>query len=151
MREENLKFYIIALEREANSCISFINLQGKLDCTYVVGYFFSPKPQRAHLRERWPSSDDENLERLEDAGLPYDRQVPKCGNCGEMGHTARGCTQERAEIERVEVKCVNCSAVGHRARDCTEPRRDKFACRNCGYVVSPRSSEFEATDICKFS
>lgn len=113
MREENLKFYIIALvrtapgivypipyqicidwttqEREANSCISFINLQGKLDCTYVVGYFFSPKPQRAHLRERWPSSDDENLERLEDAGLPYDRQVPKCGNCGgKLTHTIMG-------------------------------------------------------------
>lgn len=49
-----------------------------------------------------------------------------------MGHISRSCKEERAERERVEVKCVNCSAVGHRARDCPEPRRDKFACRNCG-------------------
>lgn len=50
----------------------------------------------------------------------------------EMGHIARSCKEERAPVERVEVKCVNCSAVGHRARDCPEPRRDQFACRNCG-------------------
>jgi hypothetical protein len=54
-----------------------------------------------------------------------------------MGHTARGCKEERALVERVEVKCVNCNASGHRARDCTEPRVDRFACRNCGYVVAP--------------
>ena len=63
-------------------CISLINLQGKLNCKYVVGFYFSHKPQRATLRERWPSSVEENLARLEDAGLPYDRQIPKCANCG---------------------------------------------------------------------
>lgn len=53
-----------------------------------------------------------------------------------MGHTARGCKEERVvNFERVEVKCVNCDGVGHRARDCTEPRHDKFACRNCGYLL----------------
>lgn len=50
-----------------------------------------------------------------------------------MGHTARGCKQERNLVERVEVKCVNCDQPGHRARDCTEKRKDKFACRNCKY------------------
>lgn len=59
-----------------------INLQGKLNCKYVVGFYFSHKPQRATLRERWPPSVEENLARLEDAGLPYDRQIPKCSNCG---------------------------------------------------------------------
>lgn len=59
-----------------------INLQGKLNCKYVVGFYFSHKPQRATLRERWPPSVEENLTRLEDAGLPYDRQIPKCSNCG---------------------------------------------------------------------
>jgi sugar phosphate isomerase/epimerase len=63
-------------------CISVIDLQGKLDCKYVVGFYYSPKPQRANLRERWPESVEENLERLEDAGLPYDREIPKCSNCG---------------------------------------------------------------------
>lgn len=49
-----------------------------------------------------------------------------------MGHTIRGCKEERVVVERVEVKCVNCGNAGHRVRDCTEKRVDKFACRNCG-------------------
>ncbi|KOC12395.1 zinc knuckle transcription factor (CnjB) [Aspergillus flavus AF70] len=140
MRQDNLNFYLIAMEKPVGDCISVINLQGKLDCKYVVGFYYSPKPQRANLKERWPESVEENLERLEDAGIPYDREIPKCSNCGEMGHTARGCKEEHVVHERVEVKCVNCSAVGHRARDCTEPRRDRFACRNCG------SSEHKAAE-----
>ena len=62
--------------------ISLIDLQGKLNCQYVVGFYYSEKPQRANLRMRWPATPEENLERLEDAGFPYDRQIPKCGNCG---------------------------------------------------------------------
>lgn len=62
--------------------MAMINLQGKLNSKYVVGFYFSSKPQRATLRERWPSSVEDNLERLEEAGLPYDRQIPKCSNCG---------------------------------------------------------------------
>ena len=62
--------------------LSLIDLQGKLNCTYVVGFYYNPKPQRANLSERWPSSPEENIDRLADAGLPYDRQVPKCINCG---------------------------------------------------------------------
>lgn len=148
LREENCAFYLIAMEKQVDDCISLINLQGKLNCKYMVGYYYNPRPQRVHLRERWPSSVEENFERLEDAGLPYDRQIPKCNNCGEMGHTGKGCKQERLTFERVEVKCVNCSAVGHRARDCTEPRRDPFSCRNCGAsdhkaadCPNPRSAE----------
>ncbi|OJJ57582.1 hypothetical protein ASPSYDRAFT_1064979 [Aspergillus sydowii CBS 593.65] len=74
MREQSFNIYLIALPTD---CISLIDLQGKLNCTYVVGFFYSAKPQRANLRERWPSSVEDNLERLEDAGLPYDRQIPK--------------------------------------------------------------------------
>ncbi|GES60959.1 zinc knuckle transcription factor [Aspergillus terreus] len=148
MREDNFCFYMIAMDKQVDDTISLINLQGKLNCKYVVGYYFNPKPQRAHLRERWPESPEENLERLADAGLPYDRQIPKCTICNEMGHTARGCKEERPALECVEVKCVNCSATGHRARDCTEPRRDPYACRNCGApdhkasdCPNPRSAE----------
>ncbi|PYI12316.1 hypothetical protein BO78DRAFT_434684 [Aspergillus sclerotiicarbonarius CBS 121057] len=148
MREENFNIYLIALDKEVSDVLSLIDLQGKLNCTYVVGFYYSPKPQRTNLSERWPSSPEENLERLADAGLPYDRQVPKCSNCGQMGHISRGCKEEREERERVGVKCVNCSAEGHRARDCTEPRRNVFACRNCGSTEhkaaecpNPRSAE----------
>ncbi|KAJ9241347.1 transcriptional regulator family: Zinc finger, CCHC-type [Paecilomyces variotii] len=148
MREEDFKVFLIALEKEVGDCRSLINLQGKLDCKYVVGFYFRPKPQRANLKDRWPSNPEENIERLADAGLPYDRQIPKCSNCGEMGHGSKACKQERNTIERVEVKCVNCGNVGHRARDCTEKRRDRFACRNCGSTehkasecTEPRSAE----------
>lgn len=51
----------------------------------------------------------------------------------EFGHISRSCPQERIAVEQVEIKCVNCNELGHRVRDCKEPRRNKFACRNCGY------------------
>lgn len=37
---------------------------------------------RAVLEPRWPRDAEENLERLANAGLPYDRGVIKCRNCG---------------------------------------------------------------------
>ncbi|KAK2747333.1 hypothetical protein FQN57_002231 [Myotisia sp. PD_48] len=148
LREENLNFYIIGLEREVGDCHTLVNLQGKLNCKYVVGFFFSDKPQRVNLQERWPASAAENLERLTEAGFPLDRQVPKCGNCGQMGHTFKGCKEEHALPERVEVKCVNCKEPGHRARDCKQQRFDRFVCRNCGKpdhrateCPEPRSAE----------
>lgn len=60
---------------------TLVNLQGKLDCKYEVGYYFSDKPRRAILAQGWPSSSAENLERLEDAGMVMDRGIPKCGRC----------------------------------------------------------------------
>ncbi|KAK2768590.1 hypothetical protein FQN54_000446 [Arachnomyces sp. PD_36] len=193
LRGENAKIYIIGLvsiqcqnqrrfywvdpnarsklqEKEVGSCHSLVNLQGKLDCKYVVGFYFNEAPQRASLKDRWPSTPEENLERLADAGFPLDRQIPKCSNCSgkscphnpylmervlifalrhtEMGHTSRGCKQERNAIERVEVKCVNCDLPGHRARDCTEQRKQRGGCRNCGQdghkaseCTEPRSAE----------
>ena len=135
-------------------------MQGELDKKYQVGFYFSPKPRRTNARQGWPSSAEENIERLKDAGLPMERGIPKCGRCGgnadsmahcsfhadlktEIGHTVRGCPQEPVEnIDRVGVKCVNCDAEGHRARDCPEPRKDKFACRNCKYVKRNPMSGF---------
>ncbi|KAJ5380104.1 zinc knuckle transcription factor (CnjB) [Penicillium cataractarum] len=132
MREEEFKIFLIALEKEREDVISLIDLQGQLDCEFVVGYYFSDKPMRANLEERWPRDAEDNLERLANAGLPYDRKVMKCRNCGEMGHGSRACKEERAEVERLQVKCGNCGAVGHRVRDCPEERRSQNGCRNCG-------------------
>ena len=61
-----------------------MDLQGKLDCKYHVGFFFSDKPQRSTLKEAWPRSPEENLVRLKDAGIPVERGIPKCSNCDGM-------------------------------------------------------------------
>ena len=63
---------------------TFVNLQGKIDCKYYVGYFFSANPARATQRAIWPSSPEENIERLKDAGIPEQRGVPKCNNCSRL-------------------------------------------------------------------
>lgn len=134
--------------------MSLIDLQGVLDREFVIGFFFSPKPSRGNLRDRWPANAEENLERMNNAGVLYERKVPKCLNCGgmclpllqisqniaklsclELGHISRSCKEERTENERVEIKCSNCDGVGHRVRDCTQQRKNKHACRNCGYVT----------------
>ena len=110
-----------------------MDLQGKLNREYHIGYYWSPKPQRGLMKEAWPASPEENILRLNNAGMPVDRGIPRCSNCEQMGHIAKNCPEERVErTDRVSVKCVNCDEEGHRARDCGKPRKDRFACRNCG-------------------
>lgn len=62
--------------------MSLIDLQGTLNREHVVGFYFNAKASRGKLRERWPSDAEENLERLTNAGLPFERMLPKCINCG---------------------------------------------------------------------
>ena len=57
-----------------------VNLQGEIGKKYVVGYFLSDRPQRPSMKERWPKSAEDNIQRLGDAGVPMDRRVPKCIN-----------------------------------------------------------------------
>lgn len=149
-RTNGFNTHLIAFEKdELPVTHTLINMQGELDKKYQVGFYFSAKPRRVNARQGWPSSAEENMERLKDAGLPMERGIPKCGRCNELGHTVRGCPEEPVEnMDRVGVKCVNCDAEGHRARDCPEPRKDKFACRNCkqsGHTAAectePRSAE----------
>ncbi|BAE54754.1 unnamed protein product [Aspergillus oryzae RIB40] len=154
MRQDNLNFYLIAMEKPVGDCISVINLQGKLDC--------NPKPQRANLKERWPESVEENLERLEDAGIPYDREIPKCSNCGAPSDTVPVTALSLAAIDSLAVTAgttflCSCMIVlltvrrssEHKAAECPNPRSAEgvefghFAkdcpqapaprtCRNCG-------------------
>ncbi|CAG8036861.1 unnamed protein product [Penicillium salamii] len=152
MREEDFKIFIIGLvstglvlhiqgsiayecqqEKEVDDVISLIDLQGTLDREYVVGFYFRAKASRGKLRERWPADPEENLERLANAGLPFERMIPKCLNCGELGHIKKSCKEERVENDdRVEIKCSNCDEVGHRVRDCMVKRKYRHGCRNCG-------------------
>ncbi|KAL8649289.1 MAG: hypothetical protein Q9210_004492 [Variospora velana] len=120
-RINGIEIYLIATEPKDGEVLdtnTLVNLAGKRDCKYKVGYFFKKTPRTAKMAEVWPSSEEENLERLKDAGVPYERGVPKCLRCKEMGHTGRDCKQERQEFSEVTTKCFNCDEEGHRARDC---------------------------------
>ncbi|KAJ5848472.1 hypothetical protein N7455_012429 [Penicillium solitum] len=150
MREDDFNIYIIAMDAEVDDVMSLIDLQGVLDREFVVGFFFSPKASRGHLRERWPANAEENLERMNNAGILYERKMPKCLNCGELGHISRSCKEERTENERVEIKCSNCDGVGHRVRDCRQQRKNKHACRNCGsmeHIASDCTEPRSAGDV----
>ncbi len=61
--------------------MTIVDLEGKIDRKYVVGLYYSNKPRNAKAAERWPSSPEENLERLANAGFVMDRMIPKCSNC----------------------------------------------------------------------
>ncbi|KAL7801179.1 hypothetical protein V8C43DRAFT_273502 [Trichoderma afarasin] len=132
--EENVKIFLISTQRELIDTFTNMDLQGNIDKKYSVSVRFSDKPERPREINVWPDGIDEILSRLDDAGMVVDRGVPKCYNCGELGHTSKGCSQEKVEhnSEKPKISCYNCNAEGHRVRDCPEPRVDKFACKNCG-------------------
>lgn len=81
-------------EKEVTSTFTLMNLQGKLDCKYTVGFFYSDQPQRLALKQGWPSSLEENLERLKDAGIPVERGIPKCSNCDGESSLRRWAKQQ---------------------------------------------------------
>ena len=81
LRLKGLQVHIIAIEKELLSTMTYVNLQGELDKTYQVGFYLSDKPKRATLASVWPSSPEENLERLKDAGIAMERGISKCVRC----------------------------------------------------------------------
>jgi len=118
-RIQGFKFYYIALEKEIQETFSNMDLQGNLGKKYSVSLRKTDKHQRPKEKELWPSSLEENLARLADAGEPVNRGIPKCNNCDQLGHMSRSCPEEKVEhTDRAEVKCYNCEQVGHRVRDC---------------------------------
>lgn len=80
-REAGMNTFLIAREQAVSDTHTIVNLQGKIDQKYTVGIQFSAKPRRAKFAEGYPSSPEENLVRLTEAGFPLDRMVPKCANC----------------------------------------------------------------------
>lgn len=118
--EENVKLWLISLERELIDTFTNMDPQGNIDKKYSISFRFSDKPQRPREIDGWPQDHAEILSRLDDAGMVVDRGLPKCYNCGELGHTSKGCTQERVEhaSEKPKISCYNCGNEGHRVRDC---------------------------------
>ena len=79
-RSRGFTVFTIAMEKDTLDTWTNCDLQGKIGKKYAVGYYFSAKPQRPSLVDKWPSSPEENMERLADAGVPMDRGVEKCNN-----------------------------------------------------------------------
>ncbi|KAI9786353.1 MAG: hypothetical protein M1816_008014 [Peltula sp. TS41687] len=149
-RGQNFNVHIMAIEVDEfqEQLHTPINLQGKLKCKYKVHLALHPHPKRRSTAQGWPETTDENLERLADAGFMEDRGIGKCPNCGELGHSAKFCKEEKKIVDLPRVKCINCGEEGHRSRDCQQERVDPTACRNCGKpghrasdCEEPRSAE----------
>lgn len=121
LRAQDVNLWLIAIEKPVMSTMTNMDLQGGLNKTYTVTYRFQWNPPRPRDRDLWPADVAENLERLKDAGEVVARGIPKCGNCGELGHIRKSCPEEGAEKEQVVIKCFNCDEVGHRIRDCELP------------------------------
>jgi hypothetical protein len=121
-RTQDLNLYIIALEKELAVSFTNMDLQGNLDKKYTVSWRKSGKHARPKEKEIWPETPEQNLERLLDAGEPVDRGIPRCTNCGNLGHIFKSCPDDKQEpADRATVKCFNCDEGGHRVRDCTLP------------------------------
>jgi hypothetical protein len=132
-RGEKFNTHLIAKEQEVAVNWTLVNFQGKTDQKYTVSLQWSSEPRRAAFAVGWPSSPEENINRLGEAGFPMDSFVTVCRNCDEVGHTAAKCEQEKREPEVKVEQCVNCDEVGHRARDCKQPvKKCGGGCRNCG-------------------
>jgi hypothetical protein len=126
-RDRGFKIHIIAMEKPIGDTWTNVDLQGEIGKKFVVGYYFSDKPQRPNLVDKWPTSSEENMERLADAGVPMNRGVDKCNNwyvdwqmcqsianenSGELGHVHRKCPQDIIPVDRVTVTCALCSQEG---------------------------------------
>lgn len=86
LREDNSPIYLIAQKYEIAPNATIVGLTGTPGMEYILSLQLSAKPRRAKMAQGWPSSPEENLERLEKAGLVQDRGIPICSNCGELGH-----------------------------------------------------------------
>jgi hypothetical protein len=112
-RAQNMNIYLIGMEKELALTYTNMDLQGNLDKKYSVSWRLSANHQRPKEKDFWPASPEENLARLQDAGEPVDRGIPKCSNCDNLGHTKKNCPEEKQEVtDRAEVRCFNCDSIG---------------------------------------
>ncbi|KAL2021805.1 hypothetical protein VTK56DRAFT_6579 [Thermocarpiscus australiensis] len=117
-RKEGINLFLVALEKPLAAAFTNMDLQGNLGKKYTVTYRLQWAPPRQVDREAWPKDYDENLERLKNAGEVVEVFLPRCGNCGELGHISKSCPQEKVEKTVLDIKCYNCDQIGHRMRDC---------------------------------
>ncbi|KAI9716503.1 MAG: hypothetical protein M1828_007663 [Chrysothrix sp. TS-e1954] len=153
------KYFIIACEAQAYREHTFVNLQGKIDCTHQIFINTGFRPRYKASWKYWPKSPLENVERLEDAGVPMELGIPVCKRCNGTSleesvinfdlmkdYRARayheillsGGNRGGKEVGHFAKDCPNgggggacrnCGQEGHFAKDCDQPRAVK--CRNC--------------------
>lgn len=104
--------HLIAKTQEISDTHVIVNLQGKLDQKFVVSIQFVAKARRAKFADGWPSTAEENLDRLEEAGFVMDRMVEKCTNCGQIGHHSKLCPEEKQVKTKNLITCAKCSKEG---------------------------------------
>ncbi|SMR43876.1 unnamed protein product [Zymoseptoria tritici ST99CH_3D1] len=83
-READFNTYLIAKEQEVSDTHTIVNFQGKPDQKYVLSFQFSARPRRVKFSEGWPTTPEENIERLAEAGVVMDGFVQKCRNCEQI-------------------------------------------------------------------
>lgn len=130
-RKRKFSIHLIALKKDVAVAYTNVDLEGNVGRTYTLAYFTSASCPRPILMPLWPKDAAENLQRLEDVGVPMERGVPICGNCNNAGHVRKDCPEEKREFEGAKVMCALCDQEGHRVRDCTEERKKDRAPRTC--------------------
>ncbi|SMR41687.1 unnamed protein product [Zymoseptoria tritici ST99CH_1E4] len=83
-READFNTFLIAKEQEVSDTHTIVNFQGKPDQKYVLSFQFSARPRRVKFSEGWPTTPEENIERLAEAGVVMDGFVQKCRNCEQI-------------------------------------------------------------------
>lgn len=134
-RNRDFSIHLIALKKDVAIAYTNVDLDGSAGRTHTLAYFTSASCPRPILMPLWPKDAAENLERLEDVGVPMERGVPICGNCDNLGHIRKDCPEDKREFEGAKVICALCDQEGHRVRDCKEERKKERAprtCKHCG-------------------
>ncbi|KAF7713926.1 Zinc finger CCHC-type domain-containing protein [Penicillium ucsense] len=126
LRAEKCGLFLIAQTFRTSEDSTLIDLQGRVNCTFRVGWFKSPEQDRPFLKGMWPKDAEHNLSRLEEAGFECPSYRRECDHCG--GHVSEDCRFITGEHDLQEIKCPNCGLAGHRLRDCKSAR----VCRECG-------------------
>jgi len=112
LRKRGLKIFLIGLKKEVAKAFTNVALDGAKDREFTLGIFKAPACPRPVLMPTWPKDAADNLARLENTGVPLERGVPICTNCGELGHVRKNCTQEQEGTDRVKIHCVLCEEDG---------------------------------------
>ncbi|KAF9432979.1 hypothetical protein BGZ76_010042 [Entomortierella beljakovae] len=134
LREEGCNTYLVATDDPVSFGYTLVNLRGESNQRFrVIPTFIKPgSVKRGRMAIGMPSSIEENISRLDHAGVVRPSGVQRCHNCKQEGHVANSCPEGKREPEKSAYfgKCYNCGSEDHRTRTCTVPKR-MLTCRNC--------------------